>query len=873
MAFTPDQRVYGQAKLTIVSALGSRTVTATHRGGTTWPNAHIGLTNFVVDIVTTTTGVAPASEWLIAIVEDNTDVSGNFADGGSTAPSANVLAVRGLGPESTLPAWVMVGDGSNLAYGNPAAMNPAVNKGGTYRIVISAGSTQGRAIRNSVVDTGGTSSDWHADSDGTFSRGGLAVVTSATDRWIGGCGHKLVWTAKAVSGGGGPDGKFRYRDTMTLTGSLRPAGAVTAALIVPKAIKVALSTDVAGATLPDGVYRPTPNATGDYTQSGVLIDTDFGQSPGGIDLFTRLGVNDRFGDTATPAGEMAGIWASGTVVGVTEDQRAWCVFTNAVTAAVNTVEWAASGAMTSSQFTVSAVVQLVGTLMQLKVANNAGMTGATTYTAVPIDTLTLDVGGPIYVGRMTATGLSPFTQYYYQIIVDGVLISTFTGKSKTSPTAGVAGGTYTVGVGSCHVTGHNPLAMSRLAGMNPSFNMHIGDWHYYDIGTNNLPQARRGIYQQAKIQHAKTFLNSAPMVYMYDDHDSGPNNNHMGFSGFADFMANSIAAYKQLLPHFDQAQPVSTGWTRGMAQVFNYGLARFLVPDLRFQRTLFGAGGIPTMLGDGTTPERATWNQKQWLKDQLLLARTQGVKLACIVSAPMWSVLGDGGGWLGFSPDERTEIEAFIRDNDVPEVLIVSGDAHVAGFDDGQSRGVVSGSNIPTIMVSPWSIPSGAGLPLVHVWNGTPKEHSNPRQFGVITFQDTGGFSLRWIAHLYADVAINDPVGNMEADSRVTLGAVGFTDHPNISATPGTTLSVRVDRSWFGFASVQYATAALTGQSGVDYTHVSGGIDMAAHRNNYTISVPIPAGASSGRTFQVVLSSPSSINLAANKNPITVTIS
>lgn len=322
MTFAPTRRVLGIASLTITSATGTRTVTVVHEGQAAGKaGCYIEGPGFVCTVAESTTGAAPPTGiWNVYVVEDNIDVSNNYetTDAGGTL-STSVLACFALGTGGALPAHASLGAGTGV--------NAAILKGGTYRMVLTAGDTAARSRRiAAVTDTGVTSSQFHQDSDGGSANGTLGATGSLRD--IGGCGRRIAWTARGSSGSSGGSGRFRYRDTMTLTGSLRPVDAGSTALINPKAIKIALSTNASGATRPDGVYRPTPNTTGDFSQGSIPIDTDFGQTLGGTNHYYQIGVDDVLGDSTTPAGEQAGIWSTGTVVGLANTELAWCVFTD-----------------------------------------------------------------------------------------------------------------------------------------------------------------------------------------------------------------------------------------------------------------------------------------------------------------------------------------------------------------------------------------------------------------------------------------------------------------------------------------------------------------------------------------------------------------
>ena len=106
----------------------------------------------------------------------------------------------------------------------------------------------------------------------------------------------------------------------------------------------------------------------------------------------------------------------------------------------------------------------------------------------------------------------------------------------------------------------------------------------------------------------------------------------LALAGFTAFMSNTLTAYRDLVPHYPLAQPIAAGWAQSNAQVFTIGRVRFLMPDLRTFRNQTVSPA--TTLGDGrTTSGFASWDQKQWLLDQLSTAQSDGIKLVVLLSS------------------------------------------------------------------------------------------------------------------------------------------------------------------------------------------------------------------------------------------------
>ncbi len=289
---------YGESSLTISSLGNTRTVTVTHQGGA-YPGCHVSTTNITLNVAESTTGLTPpGGVWGVAVVEDGGEANQNYTVGGV------VMAYTALGNGGSLPSTI------NLT---------GLNKGGHYRIVLMAGDTAGRAQSAAGTDTGGLSAEYHLDSDGGSTRGGLAPTASG--QVAGAAGHRVIVSAVTPTAG-----NWKYGQTNQIAVSVRPAGSTGSAIINPKQFKVALSVDTGGDTRPDGVYRITPNTTGDATATGIRVDTDFSQAIGGVGHYTQIGLNNRLGDSTTPAAESASDYSIGTVEGVTTSQRSAYVF-------------------------------------------------------------------------------------------------------------------------------------------------------------------------------------------------------------------------------------------------------------------------------------------------------------------------------------------------------------------------------------------------------------------------------------------------------------------------------------------------------------------------------------------------------------------
>lgn len=300
MAVNPGEKRYSEVSLQVNNSLltGSRTVTATMPGGA-YPAANLpsGTSSVNVTIAESTSGVSPpAGVWGIAVVEDNVDVSPNYTVTGSVL------------------SWIQIGTGGSLS----ASVSVSVPRRGCFRLVLTVGDTAARSQNGTGVNTGGTSVEFHRNSDAIAngSRGGLAIVNTTAAAIAG-----YNWrNTKLASRSYSTAGNLRYAQTTTIT-----LGFDTGTYINPKPIKVGLRTLQSDGTMQDGIYRPTPNTSGSATTVTIQCDTDFAAVS--TNYFLHIALGDAMGESI-PANERPDLLTSGTITGTTTSQRHWLQFDN-----------------------------------------------------------------------------------------------------------------------------------------------------------------------------------------------------------------------------------------------------------------------------------------------------------------------------------------------------------------------------------------------------------------------------------------------------------------------------------------------------------------------------------------------------------------
>lgn len=325
-----------------------------------------------------------------------------------------------------------------------------------------------------------------------------------------------------------------------------------------------------------------------------------------------------------------------------------------------------------------------------------------------------------FMAKMNVTGLQPNTTYYYAIESNGIVDNSITdiGIFKT-PAAGPFSFSFTVG--SCSSTGNHQV-YTAMQNKNPLFFLQTGDFHYLDPNSTNISTHRTPYESRILSQGPSgTFLRNTALAHMWDDHDyCGNNNVGSNLPG----TANARQAYQEYVPHYPL---VAGSGNVPIYQAFTIGRVRFILADLRSART------SSSMFG--TT-------QKNWFKQECLNAKNNCQVIAWVTGTQFAGDLADN--WGGFTA-ERTELGNWFRDNNIQNLFIMSGDAHMLAIDNGTNHDFSSGSNNPN------DYPVFAAAALNN--GGSDKggtysqgKYANPSsstgQYGLIEVIDNGGSSI-----------------------------------------------------------------------------------------------------------------------------------
>lgn len=332
-------------------------------------------------------------------------------------------------------------------------------------------------------------------------------------------------------------------------------------------------------------------------------------------------------------------------------------------------------------------------------------------------------GGAPHVWTFELRDLLPDTAYSYAVEVDGHVDRGRVGRLRTLAEGPFS---FAVAVSSCARTGSSAPVFDTIRRHAPRLFLHLGDFHYEDIAAADAG-LYRDAYDRVLASPAQAALyREVPVVYVWDDHDFGPNNAHGGHPG------GSIARrlYRAYVPH----HPLAAGdGDEPIHHAFTVGRVRFVVTDLRSRRTPQEApdDGAKTMLGE---------RQKRWLEAELERANGSYPLIVWMNSVP-WIAPAEPGEdhWGGYATERRELANHFARIG-LRGLAIVSGDAHMLAIDDGTHADYADGGGprIPVLQAGALdSVPAAKGGPY------TEGAFPGGGQFALMRVDDTGTGPVR----------------------------------------------------------------------------------------------------------------------------------
>lgn len=412
---------------------------------------------------------------------------------------------------------------------------------------------------------------------------------------------------------------------------------------------------------------------------------------------------------------------------------------------VDLVEWVWAGGTTTTGFTVAARMAeetdeawlLVSTSRDLAEPFRIGPVAA------PDD--------QNRVARFVVEGLEPGTEYFYAVEAGGRVERQRRGRVRTFPEGPAS---FTLAFGSCASTGSSTRVFDTIRGHDPLLVLLLGDLHYMNIGSDDLG-AFRWAYDRILSSPAQSALYRTTSVdYVWDDHDYGANNSDRTSAS----RRAARLAYQENVPHY----PLAAGeGDVPIAHAFTIGRVRFIVTDNRSERD-------PNRMADGPDKSMLGEAQLAWFKQELLDAKGRYPLIVWVNSVPWIAPAKDGADtWGGFA-HEREEIARFIAENEIPGVVILSGDAHMLAIDDGRNSDYAPGG--------------GAAMPVFHAAaldrrgatkGGPYSEGMYPGggQFGLMRVFDEGSqIRVEWTGRNYRDEVLVSLTFTVSAGAATTAG-------------------------------------------------------------------------------------------------------
>lgn len=337
------------------------------------------------------------------------------------------------------------------------------------------------------------------------------------------------------------------------------------------------------------------------------------------------------------------------------------------------------------------------------------------------------------------SSLSPSTKYYFRYRINGVL-QDVKGEFKTFPPVGVAEHLVFV-TGSCQET-ENMKVFNVMPKHKPDLFIHTGDFTYPSYQIPDIlgyPQEWSAIELAWRRRNeepiCKDMLMKMPIAYMPDDDDTWGNSRHFKGGGAQvkyekgqlvnffelyprtrEMRTNCLKGYKRFFPGYAMEND-----TNGYYHSFKAGNCEFFMIDVRSCNT----GGWNNLRYNknqnfwtfrGNNPSQSILGQEQldWFLSALKNSTATWkfivsgvpfnrniqplVELPLLIQGMEFNIAGYPGtgfrlsyslsDYFGAYAYEREKILKFIKNNDIKNVMVISGDTHGCAIDDGKNAGL-----------------------------------------------------------------------------------------------------------------------------------------------------------------------------------------
>ncbi|MBK8627473.1 MAG: alkaline phosphatase family protein [Saprospiraceae bacterium] len=197
--------------------------------------------------------------------------------------------------------------------------------------------------------------------------------------------------------------------------------------------------------------------------------------------------------------------------------------------------------------------------------------------------------------------------------------------------------------------------IKHITNSKPDLMIWLGDNTYLREGDF---ESRSGIYYRnthtRSLAELQPLLAATPHYAIWDDHDYGTNDSDWTYP----LKHHALDAFKQFWP----SESYGAGHTEGVTSSFGWNDCQFFMLDNRWYRTVQTEDG--TILGD---------MQKYWFKEALLASKAT-FKFVAVGG----QFLSDYAAFENFAnyKAEREELIQFIDDNNIKNVIFLTGDRH-----------------------------------------------------------------------------------------------------------------------------------------------------------------------------------------------------
>lgn len=334
------------------------------------------------------------------------------------------------------------------------------------------------------------------------------------------------------------------------------------------------------------------------------------------------------------------------------------------------------------------------------------------------------------VAKVSITGLSPTTRYFWQVEDNSVIDTTFTGQLLTHPVIGVAS-SFTIGLaGDAGLDPNFPGTGATLdndrVSSSPIFDtirtralaegwlspfLHLGDFHYYNFGVDFPATAAnyRTSWDDVLIQARQHNLyHQVGIQPFWDDHDFDGNNSD---GTFVD-KANVALVYRERAPHYALTD------ADAIYQTWQIGRVLFIGADVRYDRS-------PNSDPDGPAKTMLGTAQKAWMEG--ILSASDAKLLVWVMPQTWLSTAADS--WASFATEQAELVAMFSEHGWLGRMCIVSADAHMIAIDSGAN----SAGNIPLLVAAALDA-TPLGNPALYDLGG----FTGVDQYGTLEVEDLG---------------------------------------------------------------------------------------------------------------------------------------